>query len=123
MLFTITHLEEPEADADEAEVFRRLRARLGETERPSFFLGDLDRRQGSFHSSALFDCAAVMVVASFSFFGGSGWRLEKKRGVEMLGLLGLFYAIRPAEIDVRNSPCILGLIKVHCGIYSIIWGR
>lgn len=120
MLFTITHLEEPEADADEAEVFRRLRARLGETERPSFFLGDLDRRQGSFHSSALFDCAAVMVVASFSFFGGSGWRLEKKRGVEVLGL---FYAIRPRGTDVRNSSCILVLIKFHCGIYSIIWGR
>lgn len=78
MLFAFPHLEEPEADAEEAEVFRRLRARLGETETPSFFLGDLDRRQGSFHSSALFDWAAVMVAASFSFFGGSGWRLENK---------------------------------------------
>lgn len=55
MLFAFPHLEEPEADAEEAEVFRRLRARLGETETPSFFFGDLDRRQGSFHSSALFD--------------------------------------------------------------------
>lgn len=62
------YLEELEADADEAEVFRRLRARLGETETPSFFLGDLDRRQGSFHSSARFTCGPT---GAASFFGGS----------------------------------------------------
>lgn len=62
------YLEELEAEADEAEVLRRLRARLGETDTPSFFLGDLDRRQGSFHSSARFTCGPTEVV---SFFGGS----------------------------------------------------
>ena len=62
------YLEELEAEADEADVFRRRRARLGETDIPSFFLGDLDRRQGSFHSSALFTWGPAEAV---SFFGGS----------------------------------------------------
>ena len=62
------HLEELEAEAEEADVFRRRRARLGETDTPSFFLGDLDRRQGSFHSSALFTWGPA---AAASFFGGS----------------------------------------------------
>lgn len=62
------YLEELEAEADEADVFRRRRARLGETDTPSFFLGDLDRRQGSFHSSALFTWGPAEAV---SFFGGS----------------------------------------------------
>lgn len=65
---SLLYLEELEAEADEAEVLRRLRARLGETDTPSFFLGDLDRRQGSFHSSARFTCGPTEVV---SFFGGS----------------------------------------------------
>lgn len=71
-----SHLEELEAEADEADVFRRLRARLGETDTPSFFLGDLDRRQGSFHSSARFTCGPVEVA---SFFGGSACRLKSQR--------------------------------------------
>lgn len=70
------YLEELEAEADEADVFRRLRARLGETDTPSFFLGDLDRRQGSFHSSARFTCGPA---AAASFFGGSVWRLKSQR--------------------------------------------
>lgn len=64
----LPYLEELEAEADEADVFRRRRARLGETDTPSFFFGDLDRRQGSFHSSALFTWGPVDTV---SFFGGS----------------------------------------------------
>lgn len=64
----LSYLEELEAEADEADVFRRRRARLGETDTPSFFFGDLDRRQGSFHSSALFTWGPVDAV---SFFGGS----------------------------------------------------
>lgn len=71
------HLEELEAEADEAEVFRRLRARLGDTDTPSFFLGDLDRRQGSFHSSARFTWGPTEAP---SFFGGSAWRLGTDRG-------------------------------------------
>ena len=44
-VFTVPlYLEELEAEAEEAEVLRRLRARLGETDTPSFFLGDCSLR-------------------------------------------------------------------------------
>lgn len=82
---TDPYLEEPEPEADEAEVFRRLRARLGEADKPCFFLGDFDRRQGSFHSSARLEWDGVVVVASFSFFGGSGGRLEEEGPRTLLG--------------------------------------
>lgn len=68
------YLEELEAEAEEADVFRRRRARLGETDMPSFFLGDLDRRHGSFHSSARFTWGP----AAASFLGGSACRLQSQ---------------------------------------------
>lgn len=75
------YLEELEAEADEADVFLRLRARLGETDTPSFFFGDLDRRQGSFHSSARFTCGPVETA---SFFGGSVCRLKNTERLAIL---------------------------------------
>lgn len=100
------YLEEPEPEADEAEVFRRLLAWLGEADMPCFFLGDLDRRQGSFHSSALLDwegvVVVVVVVASFSFFDGSGWRLQRVNQNDNQRGDSLRWASRWPLIEVPN---------------------
>lgn len=66
------YLDEPDTETDEPDVLRRLRPRPGDAVETGLFLGDLDRRQGSFHSSARF----TAVVATASFLGASTCRLE-----------------------------------------------
>lgn len=71
--------DELESDTDEPEGLCLLRPRGGDPMRPGLRLGDLDLRQGSFHSSGRFAMGMV------SFFGcDSIGPLKKQNGYKVI---------------------------------------
>lgn len=65
---SLSYLDELERETEDPEGLCRLRPRGGEPMRPGLLLGDLDLRQGSFHSSGLLGSGTI----SFLVGGSNG---------------------------------------------------
>ncbi len=71
----VSYLDELERETEDPEGLCLLRPRGGEPMRPGLLLGDLDLRQGSFHSSGLLGNEPISFLG-----GGSIGPLKRKRG-------------------------------------------
>ena len=74
-----SYLDELDSDTEDPEGRCRRRPRGGDPDMPGSLLGDLDRRQGSFHSSGRLDMGISSFLEGGSIIGRlRGW--ERKWG-------------------------------------------